>query len=111
MPLLSEFRFNVVYNCDYALSGLLSSKQFVLLGIFVMAFTLYFLLPRLRSYKLGTTAMILLVFGGLLNGVERLSTGCVKDYFNFLNLFHFNVADLLVSAGILLSVYIIWKKK
>lgn len=55
--------------------------------------------------------MFLLVAGGLLNGVERLATGCVKDYFNFFNLFHFNIADLIINTGILVSVYILCKKK
>jgi lipoprotein signal peptidase len=111
MSFLSEFGFDFVLNCGYPLSNYLSSRQFVFLGIFVLAATLYFLFPYLVKRKLGIVAMFFLISGGTLNGAERLATGCVKDYFNFFNLFHFNTADLLIDFGILLSVYIIWKKK
>lgn len=111
MAFLSKLDFDFVLNCTYPLSKFLTVKQFLLLGVFALAASLYFLFPYLVKRKLGIIAMFLLLTGGLLNGVERLVSGCVKDYFNFFNLFHFNLADLIIDAGILLSVYILCKKK
>lgn len=111
MSFLSEFSFDVILNCSYPFSNIFTLKQFLFLGVFALAIFLYSFFPYLKKYKLGIVAVLLIIFGGLTNGVERLSTGCVRDYFNLFNLFRFNVADLLVNAGILLSVYIIWKKK
>lgn len=111
MSFLSKFGFDFVLNCTYPFSKILTLKQFLFLGIFALSASLYFLFPHLVKRKLGIVAMFLLVAGGLLNGVERLATSCIKDYFNFFNLFHFNIADLIIDAGILLSVYILCKKK
>ncbi len=111
MSLLPKFGFDFVLNCSYPFLKFLTLEQFLFLGVFTLAASLYFLFPYLLKRRLGIVAMFLLVAGGLLNGVERLATGCVKDYFNFFNLFRFNIADLIIDAGILMSVYILCKKK
>ena len=111
MSFLPEFGFDLVLNCTYPFSKIITLKQFLFLGVFALAAYLYFMFPHLVKSKVGIVSMFLTISGGFLNGVERMATGCVRDYFNFFNLFRFNIADLLVDTGILLSVYIIWKKK
>ncbi|MBU0535225.1 signal peptidase II [Patescibacteria group bacterium] len=111
MSFLSKLGFDFVLNCTYPFSKFLTLEQFLFLGLLALTISLYFLFPYLLKHRLGIIAMFLLVAGGLLNGVERLATGCVKDYFNFFNLFHFNIADLIINTGILVSVYILCKKK
>lgn len=103
--------FEIVLNCGYPLSQVFSVKQFLLLSAFILAAFLYFSFSYLKKSRVGILAMVLLIIGGIMNGGERMSSGCVQDYFNFFNLFHFNLADLLIDAGILLSVLVIWKKK
>jgi lipoprotein signal peptidase len=47
-------------------------------------------------------AIALIFGGGFYNLGERIiSGGCVRDYFCFFNMFHFNIADIAVSIGIL----------
>ena len=38
--------------------------------------------------------------GALFNTAQRLTTNCVFDYFSFLGLFNFNVADVALLAGL-----------
>jgi lipoprotein signal peptidase len=108
---LSKFGPDLIVNCDYPFSNLFTVKQFLLMGIFVLSAFLYFLYPRLARHKYGSIAVLFIVTGGFINGVERLSTGCVMDTFDFFSFFHFNIADLMINAGILLSLYIICRKK
>jgi lipoprotein signal peptidase len=111
MSFLPTSGFDLVLNCNYLFSRFLTLKQFLLLGVFVLVSYIYFSFPYLVKRKIGVISLVFVVVGALLNNVERLTGGCVKDYFSFFNLFHFNVADLLMDTGILLSVYILCKKK
>ena len=58
--------------------------------------------------RLGVTLIIL---GGVLNILERVTTGCVRDYLNFFGLFRSNLFDLLVTSGAFLLIYELWKTK
>ena len=53
---------------------------------------------------------ILILTGGLLNLLEWFRVGCVRDYLNFFNLFHFNFYDLMVTVGVIFVFIAVWKK-
>ncbi|AHB40418.1 MAG: hypothetical protein ACD_25C00153G0003 [uncultured bacterium] len=55
--------------------------------------------------------LVLILSGGTLNILERVFTGCVRDYIGFFGLFHFNLFDLLVTSGVFLLIYELWKTK
>jgi len=57
------------------------------------------------------TGVSLVSLGGISNIYEWARYACVGDYFNFFDLFKFNLADLLISTGIILVIIGIWKKK
>ncbi len=95
--------FVPIQNCDVFYPELLSAA--VILLVIVLCRSITF------SSKAGRVGVILLAGGGLANLVERLATGCVWDYINFLGLFRFNIFDLMVVLGSGLLIYVIWKKK
>ena len=70
---------------------------------------LYFTKHYIKNkwYILGN-AMLLL--GGMLNYIERLTNGCVYDYINFFGLFMFNINDLLLTLGVIVLFIVILRK-
>ena len=55
--------------------------------------------------------MALIILGGLFNITERLATHCVRDYFNFFNLFFYNVFDIAVVVGVCIVGIVVLKTK
>ena len=99
------------YNCDFFLSQFLSLDVFilicfVLIGVFLI--TYFRNSSRSKSSDIG---ILLIVIGGVFNTLERLKSGCVRDYLNFFSLFYFNVWDFLVTMGVILVIMNIWKTK
>lgn len=91
-------------NCNYILSPIVSPDIYAYACLAVMFVFVIYVLVFYRSLVvyLGSAG---LVFGGLLNAGERLKTGCVRDYFSFFELFSYNVADILVTSGIILIIF------
>ncbi len=44
--------------------------------------------------------LALLIAGGIGNVIDRIIFGCVTDFVAFLDLWHFNIADAAIAAGI-----------
>lgn len=98
-------------NCDFIFSGLLNSGQFSILAFcLVIAFVLAFLKNTARS-RVGKLGIFLLVTGSTAISFERYRNGCVADYLNFFNLFYFNLQDLLITTGIILIAWTIYREK
>ena len=98
------------YNCNFFLSGFIGFDTFILISIILTAIFSYIFLKRYRGFMLGDIGFILVLVGGLMNLSEWLIKGCVRDYLNFFNLFHFNIYDIMVTVGLLLVSITIWKK-
>jgi len=103
--------FVTVTNCSFFLSKLLTLNQFVILSVI---FLLFFSAVYYRNYGkivIGNIGLGLIVIGGILNLIQWLKYGCVKDFINFFGLFSFNFFDLMITMGIALVGITIWKKK
>jgi lipoprotein signal peptidase len=50
-------------------------------------------------------AFVSIFLGGSLNLFQRLLSGCVVDYFNFFNLFVFNIQDVMITSATIYLVY------
>jgi signal peptidase II len=100
-------------NCSHFLSGILSEQVFVFVSFLILLIFIFFLFDsfRLKKSALWTGGLTLIVIGGAGNLIERLMTGCVRDYINFFNLFHFNLFDLFVTLGISFTIITIWQKR
>ncbi|MBP7785858.1 signal peptidase II [Patescibacteria group bacterium] len=103
--------FEVTYNCNYLLFNHISLGLFVFSSIILLFSFIVFVRRSFKKNMFVDIGGLLVSLGGLSNIYEWARYGCVKDYFNFLNLFKFNIADLLISTGIILVIIGIWKKK
>lgn len=63
-------------------------------------------------FKKNSYVLVLILIGGIVNMVDRLTFGYVKDYWNFGGLFINNLNDWLIGFGVLLFVLEnLWKKQ
>jgi lipoprotein signal peptidase len=98
-------------NCDFIFSRFLGVEEFVILGFLVAVFFTILYFKFIQRSRAGDTGLIIFLVGTGGNLVERISFGCVGDHINFFGIFYFNVWDLLVSLGIILIGWAIWKRK
>lgn len=103
--------FEVTYNCNYLLANYISLRLFVFSSLVLLFLFIIFVKRDFKKNILVDLGVLFISLGGLSNIYEWARYGCVKDYFNFLGLFKFNVADLLISVGIILFIIELWKKK
>lgn len=62
--------------------------------------------------KNNSYVLVLILIGGIVNMVDRLTFGYVRDYWNFGGLFINNLNDWLIGFGVLLFVLEnLWKKQ
>lgn len=90
--------------------GILQNKQifFVLLtaAYLCLAIWIYFRIPREKKYRLLHCIDIILTAGALGNLIDRLMNGYVVDffYFSLIDFPIFNVADIYVTAAVVLLI-------
>lgn len=98
-------------NCSYIFSDYLSPKAFFYLGIFlIVAFSIFYI-KLVRKSGVGMVGLGLFYLGAFANLTERYRKECVNDYFSFFGLFSFNLWDILVTVGIVLILWSLWKTK
>lgn len=99
------------YNCNFLFSGIINLNTFVCLSIIILVlFSVSYFRSSCGS-KVGNIGYLFILLGGSINIATWAIKGCVKDYLNFFNLFHFNFPDILVTIGVVLVSTAIWKKK
>jgi len=103
--------FEATYNCNYLLFNQISLGLFIFSSLILLFSFIVFVKRSFKENIYVDIGWLLVSIGGLSNIYEWAIYGCVRDYLNFLNLFKFNVADFLISTGIILVVIGIWKKK
>ncbi len=94
-----------VRNCSYFFADFLNLDIYLAVAGALTA-TLIVTLVKWRD-KLHPTAplsLILLLGGGAYNVYQRIQTGCVVDYWSFFGLFEFNLADVLITIGLITLV-------
>jgi lipoprotein signal peptidase len=98
-------------NCDFVFSHYLNVGEFVALGFLITVFFSILYMNFIKRSGAGDTGLLMFLVGVAGNLVERLRFGCVKDYLNFFGYFHFNIWDLMVTLGMILITWGIWKRK
>ena len=95
----------LVINKNFGISfGLNNVWLFIIYGLSLVIITF-------KSIKENSLGLMLLTIGGLVNLIDRLIFGYVRDYWNFLHLgVYNNLNDWLIGIAVLLLVREIWKK-
>ena len=115
----SFLSFNLIWNDGIAF-GLLSLEDkfyYNLLSIIIILVILIIFYLMIKSKGIEKYAYIMLLGGSLGNIFDRLFYSKVPDFidlhFNNFNWFIFNVADIFISFGVILLIYleIFFKKK
>ena len=75
----------------------------------VIAF-LSLMVVLLISVRHESLSLMIVAAGGLINFVDRIIFGYVRDYWN-LGFAYNNLADWIIFFGVLYSVVMLWKKK
>lgn len=98
-------------NCSHIFSSFMSNDVFAVVTVLILlAFGCTYAF-FVKKGVLSNSGVVLILLGGSLNLLERLQTGCVRDYINFFGLFTFNIYDVFVTCGIVFVLINIWKKK
>ncbi|MBU2063460.1 MAG: signal peptidase II [Candidatus Omnitrophica bacterium] len=110
------FHLTLVYNSGSAF-GLFRNQNWILIYITVSAiiFILYLLVrrPKFRSAKYLTLWQFSLLFilcGATGNLIDRLKFGYIVDFLDFRIWPIFNFADILITTGVLLLLFVFFKK-
>jgi len=99
------FKFSLIKNNQVIFGYFPPGFWFYLLVGLIFIFLIYKLI---NSYRQGQTwlmaALILVILGGFSNLLDRIKYDFVIDYIHFLNWSFFNLADLMIWAGIIIIV-------
>ena len=100
------FSFELFKNAAIAFSIPLPPFVIIPLTIIVIAALVVFFLQRLRCYW-GSVEVgcLFIVSGAISNLYDRLQYGFVVDYLNFIWWPVFNIADVMISAGVALILW------
>lgn len=101
---LFTFTFTPNYYIAFSLplSGVILT---VLIGLIILALTIFLgYLVKERQSKLLAAGLFLILLGAISNFIDRLSFGYVVDYLYLRYFTVFNLADMYISIGALISL-------
>ncbi len=118
VPILKDiFHITLVYNTGSAF-GLLRNQTLILTFISVIAITvILFLLIRRPNFQslvylyLWQYALLFILCGAFGNLIDRVRLGYVIDFIDMRVWPVFNVADSLISSGVVILLYVLLKNK
>ena len=91
------------YNCSYALGNEISFQVYILITLFLAAVSIGLLLKNYRN-ALTYLGSLLILIGGAHNLYQRIRYSCVIDTMDFFGFFVFNISDILITLGVILSI-------
>jgi len=102
---------DLAYNCEHLFSNFLSLESYLIFSLFLLFLVSFLYFRKFIRSTLSDIGFFLVFLGGTYNIYSRFTTGCVKDFLNFFNVFHFNPADVAVIIGVVILLFTIWKRK
>jgi len=91
-------------NCSYFLQDYIGPNTHLVISLLLL-FALGFYVIKNPTGRIAKIGLVLLLGGGLHNLYRRVMYICVWDNINFFDLFVFNLADLLITIGIVLILF------
>ena len=99
------FFLSLIKNSQFVFGYFQPTPWFYLLAGLVFIFLIYKLIDSYRKNQIWfMTALMMVVLGGFSNLLDRIKYGFVVDYVHFLNWSFFNLADLMIWAGIIILI-------
>lgn len=98
-------------NCNFPFSDLISIRVYVVVSMLFLILFVFSYVKIARRSRVGDLGVFLIVVGALANAFERFYSGCVLDNLDFFGLFFFNIQDFLVTTGIILTLWSLWRTK
>jgi lipoprotein signal peptidase len=99
-------------TCNSSNLLFIPSIVFLFLSVFLYVLFVFYFVRNLRKTLLSIAAFVSISIGGLLNILERVFWGCVRDYLDFFGIIHFNTNDILVVGGLgILLVHFIYENR
>ncbi|OGD87243.1 hypothetical protein A2164_04305, partial [Candidatus Curtissbacteria bacterium RBG_13_35_7] len=91
----------LIINCNKGVA--LGIGENVLFLVILVLLFVFLLIIKEKNFipKLG---LIFIFSGGISNLLDRMITGCVRDFIAIVNLPSFNLADLIITVGVLIIV-------
>jgi signal peptidase II len=114
-PLLGEvFLFNFTENYNISFSLPLSGpilNIIIILIILILILIISKLILKEKCLSLKTALLTFILFGAISNIVDRLLYGFVIDYLELKYFTVFNIADVMISLGVLVLIFNLMKDK
>lgn len=108
--MLNKFSSQVVENSGTVFGWVNSTA----IGYWLLAIGLVALVWIIKNSDLSKPlyrwSIILIIAGALSNIIDRIWHGYIIDFISFFNLNHFNLADVYLFAGIIIYLWISFKK-
>lgn len=108
------FNFSLSKNYFIAFSlplgGMILNILITLIILTLITYIFYLILNNNKNNWL-ILPLTLILFGAISNFTDRLNFGYVVDYFDCQYFTIFNIADMMISAGVIYILFISWKYK
>lgn len=103
---------SAVYNCTYFFGDYINVFVYYLIALFLLVLFTWNILKNHKN-KLSITGTFFVWLGSLLNLTERFKSGCVVDNFSFFNIFNYNISDVIITFGLVITFIgvFLWVKK
>lgn len=75
----------------------------------IIIFLIVFLVKKYIGKKIPVWSFLFLILGAISNIYDRIFYGFVIDFFNFLDISFFNIADIMIIIG-LIGIFSYWVK-
>lgn len=106
LPEMGGYLVNLC-NPNLALGIPINELFFWFIWILIIVLIIYFLKKSFNFF------LLIVLFGAISNAFDRVMQGCVIDYINIPFFPAFNIADVMITAGIILFIFqdVFWKNK
>lgn len=113
LALLNKLPTWLNFQKNYCFLFIFQGWFFYLLTTSILLFLVFLIIKGYKKENYQPSfSLIFILLGGGSNFFDRIIYGFVIDYFNFFNLWSFNLADAMISFGFLsILIYIFQKKK
>lgn len=113
LALLNKLPTWLNFQKNYYFLFIFQGWFFYLLTTSILLFLVFLIIKGYKKENYQPSfSLIFILLGGGSNFFDRIIYGFVIDYFNFFNLWSFNLADAMISFGFLsILIYIFQKKK